>query len=197
MSEMINWIWLGLLALGVLFGLLTGRTDELTAAALAAAQRGVELSLGLVGVMALWLGICQLAEEAGLVRGFSRLARPLLGKLFPNIPENNPALGAIAMNLSANFLGLGNAATPLGIRAMQQLAKLNPVPDTASDEMCTFLLLNNAAPTLLPMTVIAIRAASGAEAPGEIIGPAFFATCCAAAAALLFDRLLRWSGGTK
>lgn len=191
---MINWIWLGLLAFGVLFGLATGRVDAITAGALSAAQRGVELALGLVGVMALWLGICELAEESGLVQGLSRLVRPLLGKFFPNIPPNSPVLGSIAMNLSANFLGLGNAATPLGIRAMQQLAKLNPVPDTASDEMCTFLLLNNSAPTLLPMTVLAIRVAAGAKVPGEIIGPAFLATCMAALAALIFDRILRWSG---
>jgi len=194
-KDVINWLWLGLLTFGVLFGLFTGRVDELTAGVLSAAQKGVELSFGLIGVMALWLGLCQLAEEAGLVQGLSRLVQPLLGKIFPNIPKNHPALGAIAMNLSANFLGLGNAATPLGIRAMQQLVKLNPEPDRASDEMCTFLLLNNAAPTLLPVTVIAIRAAAGAKAPGEIIGPAFLATCCAAAAALLLDRLFRWSRG--
>jgi spore maturation protein A len=192
---MINWIWLGLLAVGVLFGLATGRVDAITAGALCAAQRGVELALGLVGVMALWMGICQLAEEAGLVQGLSRLVRPILGKLFPNIPRNGPALGAIAMNLSANLLGLGNAATPLGIQAMKQLAKLNPAQDRASDEMCTFLLLNNSAPTLLPMTVLAIRAAAGSKQPGQIIGPAFLATCTAALAALLFDSILRWSRG--
>ena len=188
---MINWIWLGLLAVGILCGLLTGRVEAITAGALSAAQKGVELSFGLIGVMALWLGICQLAEESGLVRGLSRVVRPLLGKIFPNIPPDDPALGSIAMNLSANFLGLGNAATPLGIRAMQQLAKLNPDPSRASDEMCTFLLLNNSAPTLLPMTVLAIRGAAGAKSPGEIIGPAFLATCTAAVAALLLDRIFR------
>lgn len=192
---MINWLWLGLLAIGILFGLFTGRVDAITAGALAAAQRGVELSLGLVGVMALWLGICQLAEEAGLVLGISRLAQPFLGKLFPNIPKDDPALGSIALNLSANFLGLGNAATPLGIRAMKELSRLNPVPDTCSDEMCTFLLLNNSAPTLLPLTVLAIRTAAGAKIPSEIIGPAFLTTCVAAVAALLFDRIFRWSRG--
>ena len=114
---MINWIWLGLLAVGILCGLLTGRVEAISAGALSAAQKGVELSFGLIGVMALWLGICQLAEESGLVRGLSRVVRPLLGKIFPNIPPDDPALGSIAMNLSANFLGLGNASDAAACQA--------------------------------------------------------------------------------
>jgi spore maturation protein A len=140
--------------------------------------------------MALWLGLVKVAEEAGLVAGLSRLARPALSRLFPEVPPDHPAMGAMVMNVSANLLGLGNAATPFGIEAMRRLDELNPRRGTASDAQALFCALNTASIQLVPATVIALRAAAGARNPGDVIGPTIVATVCAAATAVVSARLL-------
>lgn len=190
---MLNYIWLFLLFGSMLVGAANGRLPQVTQAIFAGAGRGVEVAIGLVGVMAFWLGILKIAEAAGLVRLVVRALQPLVRPLFPGIPKNHPALGAILLNLSANFLGLGNAATPLGIDAMKKLATLNRGdPHTATPAMCTFLVLNTAGLTLVPAVVMAIRAAEGAQNPGEIIGPTIVATSTALMFGIAADALCRW-----
>jgi len=140
------------------------------------AKTAVELAIALIGIMALWLGIMKVAEEAGLVSRLARVLRPVTTRLFPDVPPDHPAMGAMIMNISANMLGLSNAATPLGLKAMEELNKLNKKAGTATDAMCTFLVINTSNVQLIPATVIAIRAAAGSANPTEILGPVLLAT---------------------
>jgi len=177
-------------ALAVAVAAASGRLPELTAAALDAAGKAAAFSLGLVGVLALWMGLLRVAEEAGLVRAIARLAAPLLRRLFPGVPDDHPAMGAIVMNVSANVLGLGNAATPFGVRAMQELEALNPLPGTATDAQAMLCALNTASVQLVPATVIALRAAAGSRAPAEILGPTLLASLCGVVVAVVSAHLL-------
>lgn len=179
-----------LMALSVAVAAARGRLPELTTAALDAAGKATTFALGLVGILALWMGLMRVAEEAGLVRWIARLAGPVLRRLFPGVPADHPAMGAIVMNVAANVLGLGNAATPFGIRAMQELEALNPSPGTATDEQAMLCALNTASVQLVPATVIALRAAAGSRNPGEIIGPTLLASLCGVAVAVAAARLL-------
>lgn len=179
-----------LMAISVVVGAARGKLPDVTAAALEAAGKASTFALGLVGVLALWMGLMRVAEEAGLVRWIARLVRPALRLLFPEVPAEHPAMGAIVMNVAANVLGLGNAATPFGIRAMQELETLNPHPGTATDEQVMLCALNTASVQLVPATVIALRAAAGSRAPGEIIGPTLLASLCGVVVAVIAARLL-------
>jgi spore maturation protein A len=140
------------------------------------AKIAVELAIGLIGIMALWLGLMRIAERSGLVSALARPLKPIMVRLFPEIPPDHPAMGAMIMNIAANMLGLGNAATPLGLKAMGELNRLNKTAGTATDAMCTFLVINTSSVQLIPAAVIAIRAASGSTNPTEIIGPVILAT---------------------
>lgn len=183
---MLNYIWLALVVLAVLIGGASGQLGEVSNAAFDACKTAVmTIALPLAGVMALWLGLMKLAEKSGLVEILARALRPVLRWLFPDVPENHPAMGSIVMNTAANMLGLSNAATPLGLRAMQDLEKLNPRPGTATNAMCTFLAINTSSVQLIPATTVAILAAAGAKNPTQIIGTAFLATCCSTAAGLI------------
>ena len=183
---MLNFIWLGLVVLAVLMGGFSGHLQEVSNAAFEACKAAVmNIALPLAGVMALWLGLMKLAEKSGLVEILARALRPVLKWLFPDVPATHPAMGSMVMNIAANMLGLSNAATPLGLRAMQDLEKLNPRPGTASNAMCTFLAINTASVQLIPATTVAILAAAGAKNPTQIIGTAFFASCCSTAAGIL------------
>jgi len=190
---MLNWIWLALVVVSVAVGAATGRLEAVTRAAFEGARTAVEISLGLVGIMALWLGLLRIAEAGGAVRLLARAVRPLARRLFPDVPAEHPALGAMLLNLAASWLGLGNAATPLGLKAMEELQRLNPHPDTATDAQVTFLALNTACITVVPATIIAVRVSLGSAHPTEIVAPTFLASCCATlvavAAAKLFARL--------
>ncbi|HHY25980.1 MAG TPA: spore maturation protein [Desulfitobacterium dehalogenans] len=188
---MVNAIWLFMLITGIIVAALNGRIDTITESAMKAAELGVETAFGLIGVMSLWLGLMKLAEEAGFVRALARFFGPVIRRLFPTLREDSPALGAIIMNLSANVLGLGNAATPFGLKAMQELQKENPTPDTASPAMMTFLALNTSCITLIPATIIAVRLKAQSINPTEIIGPTIFATGCAMTMAILVDFMIR------
>lgn len=159
--------------------------QALTTALIEASKSSVELAIGLVGVMAFFLGLMKVAEAGGLLHIIARLLRPLMVRLFPDVPEDHPAMGAMIMNMSANALGLGNAATPFGIRAMQELDKLNPVKGTASNAMVLFLAINTSSVTLLPTGIIALRASAGSADPAGIIPTTLFATLCSTAAAIL------------
>jgi spore maturation protein A len=184
-------LWTLLVTAAVVAAAANGRMADLTRAAAESAGSAVTLALGLTGVMALWLGLMRVAEEAGLVRALARLARPLMTRLFPEVPADHPAMGAMIMNVSANVLGLANAATPFGIRAMQELETLNPRPGVATDAQALFCALNTASVQLIPATVIALRTAAGSRAPGEIIGATFLASACGATAAVVAAKLLR------
>jgi len=166
------------------------KIKEVTNSALDYAGTAVNISLGLIGIMALWLGIMKIAEEAGLILIIARLLKPLTKKLFPDVPPEHPAMGAMIMNMSANMLGLGNAATPFGLKAMEELNELNPQKDTATNAMCTFLAINTAGMTLVPATAIAVRAASGSTQPAIIIGTSLFASFCATVAGLTAAKIL-------
>ncbi len=183
-------IWTLLVAAAVAVAAANGRMSELTAAALSSAKDAVALAIGLAGALALWLGLVRVAEEAGHVRALARVARPVLRRLFPDVPPDHPAMGAIVMNVSANVLGLGNAATPFGIKAMQELETLNPRPGTATDAQVLFCAINTASVQLIPASVIALRVAAGSRAPGAIIGATLLASLCGAVAAVATAKLL-------
>jgi len=155
-----------------------------------AAGGAVTLAIGLVGVMALFLGLMKVAEEGGLLRIIAKVLRPLLIRLFPDVPADHPAMGSMILNMSANALGLGNAATPFGIRAMQQLDELNPTKGTATNAMALFLAINTSSITLLPTGVIALRAAAGSTDPAGIVPTTLFATICSTAVAIISAKLL-------
>ncbi len=163
--------------------------QALSSAAIDAAGGAVELAIGLVGVMALFLGLMKVAEAGGLLVIIARTLRPLLVRLFPDVPADHPAMGAIVLNLSANVLGLGNAATPFGIRAMQELDKLNTEKGTATNAMALFLAINTSSVTLLPTGVIALRAAAGSIDPAGIVPTTLFATLCSTVAAIASAKL--------
>jgi spore maturation protein SpmA len=164
--------------------------EALSSSLVASAAGAVELALGLVGIMTLFLGLMKVAEAGGLLKIIARLIRPFMLRLFPEVPAGHPAMGAMILNLSANAMGLGNAATPFGIRAMQELNRLNPTPGTASDAMALFLAINTSSVTLLPTGVIALRAAAGSADPAAILPSTLFATACATFTAVLAAKLL-------
>lgn len=188
---MLNVIWLILLASGVLVAALNGNIEVVTEAALGAAKGSVEVCFDLIGVMALWLGIMRIAEKGGIVAAIAKVLRPVMVKLFPTVPPHHPAMGAIILNLSANMLGLGNAATPFGMKAMQELQELNKNSDEASTAMCTFLALNTSCITLIPATMIGVRLSFGSANPTEIVGPCIFATSISMLIAVSLDYWFR------
>ena len=183
---MLNYIWLALVLGAVVLGGATGQLKEVTTAAFDACKTAVmTLALPLAGVMALWLGVMRLAEKSGLMHALAKLLRPLMTRIFPDVPAEHPAMGSMIMNMAANMLGLANAATPLGLRAMQDLEKLNPRPGTATNAMCTFLALNTSSVQLIPASAVAILAAAGSVQPTAIIGTALIATICSTAVGLI------------
>lgn len=183
---MLNYIWLGLVLAAVVLGGFNDRLKEVTDASFTAAKTAVlETALPLIGITALWLGVMRLAERAGMVQSLARLLQPVLRWLFPDVPARHPAMGSMLMNLSANMIGLTNAATPLGLRAMNDLEKLNRHPGTATNAMCTFLALNTGSVQLLPTTAIGIMAAAGSLHPTAIVGTALLATTASSAAGLI------------
>lgn len=190
-SNVINLIWLTLMASGIVYAGINGRIEVVTASAINAAQSAVELSINLIGVMCLWLGIMKIAELSGLVRVIAYILGPIIRCLFPSVPKQHPAMGAIIVTISANMLGLGNAVTPLGIKAMQQLQTLNPRKDTATPAMCTLLALCTTGFTLVPATMIALRSAAGSVNPAEIVGPTLLVSLLATVFVLLVDRVCR------
>jgi spore maturation protein SpmA len=189
---MLNYIWLGLILLAVLLGGLEGRLKEVTDAAFESVKVSVmSIALPLVGITSLWLGIMRLAEKSGLVVVLARGLRPVMRRLFPEVPEDHPAMGSMLMNMAANMLGLANAATPLGLRAMTDLETLNPRPGTATNAMCTFLAINTASIQILPTTAIGLMAAAGSAQPTAIVATALFGSLCSTTVAITAVKLLQ------
>ncbi len=167
----------------------TGRMKNVTDASFESAKSAVTIAIGLIGAMALWLGIMKVAEKAGIMKIIAKKISPIMKWLFPDVPEDHPAMRAMIMNIAANILGLGNAATPMGIKAMQELDTLNTKKETATDAMCLFLAINTSSVTLLPLGVITVRAAAGATNPAGIVIPSILATICSTTAAIFFSKL--------
>lgn len=188
---MVNFIWVFFIAAGFAVAAFNGNIEVVTQAVFDGAKTGVTVCFGLISVMVFWLGIMKIAEDAGIMNKLASAIRPLVRWLFPDVPKDHPAMGYIMTNMSANILGLGNAATPMGIKAMQELQKLNGNSDVASPAMCTLLALNTSSLTIIPATMIAVRIGLGSANPVEIVGTTIFATAIATAAAILLDRWYR------
>lgn len=186
---MLNYVWMGMLVVGFIIGTVNGRVEDVSSAAIGSAGKAIELCISLLGIVCLWTGLMAVAEKSGIVGYIARLLMPLLKFLFPDVPKNHNAMGAIVMNLSANFLGLGNAATPLGLKAVSELQKLNSSKDTATNAMCMFLVLNTSAVQLIPATVIAVRADADSANPAEIIVTVWIASICAFVSGIVFVKL--------
>ncbi|MEP6662695.1 MAG: nucleoside recognition domain-containing protein [Verrucomicrobiota bacterium] len=193
---MLNYIWLGLVLLAVIIGGSNGTLPQVTKSGFEMAKTAVlEIALPLSAVMTIWLGIMRLAEKSGLVLILARAMRPVMRWLFPEVPPEHPANGAMLMNIAANMLGLNNAATPLGLRAMTHLEKLNPHPGTATNAMCMFLTINTSSVQLIPATAVGLMAAAGSKDSTAIVGTAFLATLCSTAVGVFFAKLFaRWWG---
>ena len=158
---MLNYIWFGLIFISVVIGTITGKIDQVTDAAITMSKTSVEIAIGLIGIMALWLGTMKIAEDSGLIQIIAKALRPITIRLFPDVPSDHPAIGSIVLNMAANMLGLGNAATPLGLKAMKELQELNKHKDTATDAMCTFLAINTSSvQIILPATVVGLMGAA-------------------------------------
>lgn len=185
---MVNIIWMSMLIIGIIFAAINGTMGEVNEAVFKGAQDAVTICIGLISILVFWLGLMRIAEVSGLLAGLAKIMKPIARKLFPEVPSNHPAMGYILSNMSANLFGLGNAATPMGIKAMEQLKKLNDNKDEASRSMITLLAINTASITLIPTTVISIRLNYGSANPTEIVGTTLIATTCSTLAAILIDR---------
>ncbi|MGP7816111.1 nucleoside recognition domain-containing protein [Niallia sp. 01092] len=185
---MVNIIWVLLTVIGIVFAMVNGTMDEVNKAVFSGAKEAVTICIGLISVLVFWLGMMKIAEQAGLLKKLTNLFRPFVVKLFPEVPKDHPAMGYILSNMMANLFGLGNAATPLGIKAMEELKKLNGGKNTASNSMITFLAVNTSSITLIPTTVIAIRMNYHAASPTDIVGPTLIATIFSAISGILIDR---------
>lgn len=183
-----TWVWTGMVTLSLVFGLLSGNLDAVSAAALEGARSAIELSLAMAGVLCLWSGVMEIMNACGLSAGLARLFRPVLRRLLPNACKDPETLAAVSANVSANLLGLGNAATPLGIRAARRMAK--GCGGVASDELCRLVVLNTASIQLIPATIASVRAAAGCETPFDILPAVWLASVLSVAAGLTAERLL-------
>lgn len=188
---MIHYIWVFMILSGVAAAAFQGKLNLVTTAALKGAEEGVSVCFGLISIMVFWLGMMRIAKDAGLLEKLAKVLRPVAKFLFPSVPYDHPAMGYILSNMSANLFGLGNAATPMGLKAMEELQKLNTDKKTATPAMCTLLALNTSGLTLIPTTIIGIRLKHGSINPTEIIGPTLLATIFATFIAICLDRYYR------
>ena len=186
-----NLVWLLVICISILFAVVDGKIDAFTKAMFEAGKAAVEISLYLVGIVSLWLGITKILEDAGLIYKLSNFFRPAISLLFRNIPAGHPAISSMTLNLLANLFGIGNAATPLGIKAMEDLQTLNPEADTVTFEMMLFIVINTSSIQLVPFTVIGLLASYGAANPNVIVLPTFLATLASSATAVAILFLFR------
>ena len=187
---MLNYIWGIMILIGVAVGAINGRLQDVTNAAIVSAEDAVKLCITMLGVMSMWTGLMKIAERAGLVNMLSKRMAPLLRFMFPDIPRGHKAFQYISTNFIANILGLGWAATPAGLKAMEELQVLNPVKDTASKSMCMFMIINMSSLQLVTMNIIAYRSQYNSANPSEIIGPGLIATLFSTIAAVAFGKIL-------
>ncbi|KKI93106.1 spore maturation protein [Bacillus sp. SA1-12] len=185
---MVNLIWVFLTVIGIVFAMFNGTMDQVNEAIFKGGKEAVTISFGLISVLVFWLGLMKIAEAAGLLEKLGKLFKPIVSRLFPEVPPDHPAMGYMLSNMMANLFGLGNAATPLGIKAMEQLKVLNGNSDEASRSMITFLAINTSSITLIPTTVIAIMMTYGSSSPTSIVGPTLITTFISAIGGILIDR---------
>lgn len=188
---MVSLIWGALILIGVVFSFFSGNLSLVNEEVLASSAQSLDMFLNMFPVIVLWMGLMQIASDSGLLEKIAHKFSFLLARLFPSIPEGHESLGLIASNIIVNMVGLGSAATPFGLKAMEKLQELNKEKDTASEAMITFLVLNTSGVTLIPTGIISLRALYGSVNPSEIISTALIATICASVAGLLLDRFLR------
>ena len=188
---MVNVIWVGLILIAIIYSLLTGNISTINNGILTHATSGVNLILEMMPLIVLWTGIMKIAEKSGLLQVFAKALNPLLRRLFPSLPKDHLALGYIDSNIGANMLGLGSAATPFGLKAMDELQKDNPKKTEATEAMITFLVLNTGGVTLIPTTVIALRIMHGSANPTEIIITSILATAVSSISGLVLDYFIR------
>lgn len=186
---MLNYIWAGMLLIGIVYALFTGNMEAVSNACLEYAESAVTLCITMAGAMALWVGLMEIAGQAGLIEKFTNKLQPFISFLFPDVPADHPARGYIATNLVANILGLGWACTPAGLKAMEELSALNGHRETASDAMCAFLILNISSLQLIPVNMIVYRTKYGSSNPSGIILPAILATCFSTLAGILYIKM--------
>lgn len=186
-----NYIWYFIIVISIIFGAINGTLSEVAKAIFSGTELAVKIVLTLLGIMTFWLGIMKIAEKSGIVEFLSKILNPIARKIFPELPKDSPIIGDVAMNFSANALGLANAATPIGIKAIEGMQELNKDKESASDSMCTLLAMNTAGFQLIPATVIAILAANGSENPTEIIVPTLIVTSTAFISAILIAKLFK------
>ncbi|MFW5787504.1 MAG: nucleoside recognition domain-containing protein [Halanaerobiales bacterium] len=194
---MINFVWLILICSGIIMNVIMGNGGDVSNIILQSALSSVELSIKLLGPMIFWLGIMNIARKAKITNYLAHILGSFFHMIFPELKDSKEASGAIIMNMAANLLGMGNSATPLGIKAMTELQKINKEPERASPSMCTLLALNTSSITILPLTVITMRAAAGSLTPSVILVSTFFATFFSTVTALIFDRFFRIYSRTK
>lgn len=188
---MINYIWFIMIFFGLLVGIFTGNGEQMSKTIIGSVDSTVTFIIGLVGLMSFWCGVMKVAEKSGLTEKLAKLMRPILKIIFKEAAKDEKALGAIVMNITANMMGLGNAATPFGIKAMEEMDRLNQDKGKASNDMALFLVLNAACIQLVPSTVISIRAAAGSSNPGIIIVPAIISTTVAAIVGVICAKILQ------
>ena len=191
---MLNYIWFGMIFISVIVGTITGNIDAVTQAAIDMSKTAVDIAISLIGIMALWLGIMKIAEQSGLIKIIAKGLRPITLKLFPEVPPDHPAIGSIILNMAANILGLGNAATPLGLKAMEELQELNEDKEIASNAMCTFLAINTSSvQIILPATVVALMGTTANQIFITTILATGFSTMVAIISVKFFEKTKRFS----
>ena len=188
---MLNYIWFFLIIIGFIVSFFTGKADVVSNSIMISAKEAIELCIGIAGAMCFWSGIMRIAQKAGITDAIGRFAQPLIKKLFPDIKDNKDASGAVIMNLTANFLGMGNAATPLGLKAMKELDDLNGNKKRASNAMCMFIVLNTSMIQLLPSTLLSLRSAYGSVNPQEIMGPIWITSFATTTAGIIFAKIFQ------
>ena len=190
-----NYVWAGMIILSLLFSFISGKTQEVSAAVLSGAGTAIELLLSILGMMCFWSGMMEIGKRSGITRGISRILRPVLRYLFPDVDEKSEAMNYISLNVSANLLGLGNAATPFGLAAMRELKKLSPESDRASDSMLLFVVMNTASVQILPTTIGAYRAQYGCENPFDILPCVWITSFTALVVGIAVAKIFLHKGG--
>lgn len=189
--QVVNIIWGVLLIIGITYGFFSGNINAINNEIIVSGKKGLDMILEMLPILVIWMGLMKIAEDSGLLKKIANLFYPVLKKIFPSIPKGNKALGFIASNIAVNMMGLGSAATPFGLKAMEELQKINPKKNTASEAMITFLVLNTSGVTLIPTTVISLRMLNHSANPTQIILPAILATVCASIGGLTLDYFIR------
>ncbi|MCR1972129.1 nucleoside recognition domain-containing protein [Clostridium cochlearium] len=188
---MVNYIWFSILVIGIVIGIVTGRGEIISNAIIASTTSSVDLIIKLLGIMSLWCGIMKIAEKSGLTDKLAKILKPILKLILKDAGKDDKTLGSIVMNITANMMGLSNAATPFGIKAMENMQNINPHKDTASDDMAMFLVLNAACIQIIPTTIISIRAAAGSKSPADIILPSILTTGMAGIVGIISCKILQ------